>query len=225
MPPSVPPQPPTLTKGQPAARRTRDATRTRAEILEAATEEFARIGYSGARIDDIADRTRTTKRMIYYYFGSKQGLYLAVLERAYADIRAHEDALALDEYGPVEALCRLIAFTFDYDEAHPEFIRLVATENIHHAHHIARSRLIRELNGTIVTVLDRVLERGRHEGLFRRDVDPLDVHLMISAFCFFRVANQHTFGAIFGRDLLDPARRDHYRRMLSDMVVAHLTTT
>ncbi|MGA5508165.1 TetR/AcrR family transcriptional regulator [Streptomyces umbrinus] len=224
MPASVPPQPLTLTEGQPPARRTRDAARTRAEILEAATEEFARIGYSGARIDDIADRTRTTKRMIYYYFGSKEQLFTAVLERAYASIRHSEQELGVEHLDPVSAIRRLAGLTFDHHEAHPDFMRLVSIENIHQAEHIAASPALRSLNAPVIAIIDRILRAGREQGVFTAQVDAVDLHMMISAFCCFRITNRHTFGALFGRDLIAPDRRDYYRTLLGDMVIAYLTT-
>jgi hypothetical protein len=145
-----------------------------------------------------------------------------VLERAYGDIRACENELELDRLPPVEAIRLLVEFTFDYDEAHPEFIRLVATENILHGRHITRSAVIRELNHGAVAMLERVLERGKRDGIFRADADPLDVHLMISSFCFFRVANRHTFGAVFGRDLHDPALRAPQKRLITEAVLSSL---
>jgi AcrR family transcriptional regulator len=211
-----------MTASPPVERR-RDAERTRAEILTVATAEFADRGYDGARVDEIAARTSTTKRMIYYYFGGKRQLYVAALESAYAHIREAEQQVNVDHLGPADAIRRIAEVTFDHHEANPDFIRLVSIENIHRAEHIARLPELVKINTPAVLLLDRILSRGREAGEFRADVDAIDVHLMISAFCFFRVANQHTFGAIFERDLLDPARRDHYRKMLSDMVVAHLT--
>lgn len=202
-----------------AGRRKLDPERTRQEILAAAREEFAEHGLSGARVDAIAARTNTVKRMIYYYFGSKEGLYLAVLEEAYADIRRFEDHLNLDRFPPVEALRRLVEFTFDYDEAHPDFIRLVSNENMHHAEHMARSATIRDLNRGVIKMLERVLDRGKREGVFRQSVDPVDVHLMISSFCFFRVSNRYTFGALFDRDLSAPALCLHHKRMLTNAVL------
>jgi len=212
-----------MTASPPVERR-RDAERTRAEILAVATAEFADRGYDGARVDEIAARTSTTKRMIYYYFGGKRQLYVAALESAYARIREAEQQVNVDHLDPADAIRRIAEVTFDHHEANPDFIRLVSIENIHRAEHIARLPELVKINTPAVLLLDRILSRGRETGEFRSDVDAIDVHLMISAFCFFRVANQHTFGAIFERDLLDPARRDHYRTMLSDMVVAHLTT-
>ena len=202
--------------------RRRDAERTRAEIIEVATDEFAHRGYSGARVDEIANRTRTTKRMIYYYFGGKEQLYLAVLERAYAEIRLAERTVDVDHLDPVAAVRRLAEVTFDHHEAHPAFIQLVGVENAQHAKHMAQVARLVDLNSSAVAVLHRVLDRGRTDGVFRADVDALDVHMMISSFCFFRVANRHTFGALFDRDLLDPARRDHYRTMLGDLITGYL---
>jgi AcrR family transcriptional regulator len=207
----------------PPEERARDADRTRAEILDIATKVFADQGYSGARVDEIAARTSTTKRMLYYYFGSKEGLYLAVLERAYAGIRTLERQLDVEHLPPVEAIRQLAELTFDHHESHPDFIRLVSIENIHRAEHLASSPVLAELAGPALQVLSGILERGRAEGLFRADVDALDVHMVISSFCVFRIANRHTWSVIFRRDMLDPARRDHYRRLLGDMVLEYLT--
>jgi AcrR family transcriptional regulator len=200
--------------------RQRDAERTRGEILEAATREFAEHGYSGARVDVIATKTRTTKRMLYYYFESKAGLYTAVLERAYAGIREREQELDVEGLDPVAAIRRLAELTFVHHESHPDFIRLVMIENIHRAEHMTDS--LANLNTPAIEIIGRILDRGRAEGVFKRDVDAVDVHMMISAFCVFRVANQHTFGTIFGRDLMAPELREHYRAMLGDMVVDYL---
>ncbi|MEV0701710.1 TetR/AcrR family transcriptional regulator [Saccharopolyspora sp. NPDC050389] len=205
--------------------RHRDAERTRAEILEVATEEFADKGYAGARVDEIAARTSTTKRMIYYYFGGKEQLYLAALENAYSVIRGIEREVDVDDLDPVEAIRRLAELTFDHHESHPDFLRLVSIENIHRAEHLAKSELLPGLATPALDVLGRILERGRAAGQFRTDADALDVHMVISSFCVFRTANRYTFQAIFKRDMLDPARRDHYRKMLGDLVLDYLTAT
>ncbi|GAA5154097.1 MULTISPECIES: TetR/AcrR family transcriptional regulator [Amycolatopsis] len=205
------------------AERTRDRDRTRADILEVATREFADKGYDGARVDEIAAKTSTTKRMIYYYFGSKEGLYIAVLERAYALIRGLEQELDVEHLSPADAIRQLAELTFDHHESHPDFIRLVGIENIHGAEHIGRSSMLSGLATPALDVLGRILERGRAEGIFRDDVDPLDVHMIISAFCVFRTGNRYTFRAIFGRDMLDPGRRAHYRTMLGELVLDYLT--
>ena len=203
--------------------RTRDPERTRSDILAVATREFADQGYAGARINEIAAKTSTTKRMIYYYFGGKEQLYIAVLEAAYHRIRVLEQAVDVEHLDPVEALQEVAGLTFDHHEAHPEFVRLVSIENIHRAAHIARSTVLPGLATPALDVLDAILRRGREAGLFRDDVDALDVHQLISAFCIFRIANRHTFGAIFGRDMLAETGREHQRRMLGDLVVAFLT--
>jgi AcrR family transcriptional regulator len=203
--------------------RTRDAERTRAEIIEVATREFADNGYTGARVDEIAAKMSTTKRMIYYYFGNKEQLYVEVLEHAYAGIRAIERGLDVEHLDPVEAIRQLAELTFDHHESHPDFIRLVSIENIHRAEHISRSTVLSGLANPALDVLARILDRGREAGVFRDGVDPLDVHMVISSYCVFRIANRHTFNAIFKRDMLDPARRGHHRQLLGDLVVDYLT--
>lgn len=204
--------------------RLRDSDRTRADILQAATREFADQGYSGARVDEIAANTSTTKRMIYYYFGGKEGLYLAVLENAYLHIRALEQQLDVDHLDPAEALRRLAEITFDHHESHEDFIRLVSIENIHHAEHLKKSDVRAGLAAPALDVLTRILRRGKASGVFRKDIDALDLHMIISSYCVFRTANRHTFGAIFDRDLLDPRRRAHMRRLLGDLTVSVATT-
>jgi AcrR family transcriptional regulator len=203
--------------------RQRDPERTRREILDVAVREFARHGYSGARVDEIAARTRTTKRMIYYYFGGKEQLYIAALEHAYSEVRNAERRLDVEHLDPLAAIRRIAELTLDHHESHPDFISLVANENINGAEFIAKSRELTELNMPAVSILARILERGYASGVFLRRIDAIDMHLMISAFCFFRVSNRHTFGALFGRDLLDPARHEHYRQLLGDLVVSYLT--
>jgi AcrR family transcriptional regulator len=203
--------------------RRRDPDRTRREILDVATSEFADRGYSGARVDEIAARTRTTKRMIYYYFESKEGLYAAVLEAAYATIRREEQTIELDHLDPVAAIRRLAELTFDHHESHPEFIRLVAIENIHRAEHLAALPDLDALGSPATRLIEEILRRGAADGSFTRDVDAVDVHMLISSYCVFRLANRHTWQTLFGRDLLDPARRDAYRQMLGDLVVSYLT--
>ena len=205
------------------APRHRDAAQTRAEILEVAAHEFAAAGYAGARVDRIADHTRTTKRMIYYYFKGKEQLFIAVLERAYAGIRRAEQSIDVEHLDPVSAIQRLAELTFDHHQANPEFVRLVSIENIHRARHLKRAEGLVRLNSPAIALIGEILHRGRASGAFVRDIDAIDLHMMISAFCVFRIANQHTFGELFGRDLTNPQRRDHYRQMLADMVVTYLT--
>ena len=204
--------------------RHRDAERTRQEILDVAAREFADRGFAGGRVDEIAERTRTTKRMIYYYYGGKEQLFVAVLERAYAEIRAAEQTIDVDHLEPAAAIRRLAELTFEHHESHPDFSRLVSIENIHRAEHIIGRDDFAGQNSPAIELIDRILARGRRDGSFTRAVDAVDLHMMISAFCVFRMANRHTFGAIFDRDLADPGLRERYRAMLGDMVVGYLSS-
>jgi len=193
-------------------RRVNDPEGTRQNIIEVATTEFAGKGLSGARVDDIAAKTRTSKRMIYYYFGGKAGLYIAVLEAAYREIRSVEGALDLEHQDPLDALRALVSFTFDYQHDHPEFVRLVMNENILDGAYVARSKAIQQLNWPAIEALRELLQRGQRAGTFRTDVDPVDLHMTISALAFFNVGNRATFSKIFKRDMTSPkalaARRD-----------------
>jgi len=202
-----------------------DAERTRQDILAVARREFAEHGLSGARVDAIAARMRTTKRMIYYYFGSKQGLYLAVLEQAYGSIREAEQTLQLDKLSPVDAIRAICDFTFDYHDAHPDFVRLVCIENIHHGHNLAQSEALRNLNSTIIASLDAILSRGREAGLFRPDISAVELHMMMSAPCFYRVSNRHTFGTLFRQDFDIEETRMRHKHLIADAILGLLTAT
>jgi AcrR family transcriptional regulator len=199
-----------------------DAELSKADILAVATEEFALNGLSGARVDAIADRTRTSKRMIYYYFGSKEGLYRAVLEKAYGDIRALDSEQKSDSATPEESIRRIIDVTFDYDETHPNFISLVTVENIHRGRNIDQLPSIKERNAAVIRTLADLLERGAKAGKFRADVNPVDLHLLISALCVFRVSNRFTFGKIFNVDLSDPKVRKRQKKMILEAVLRYL---
>ena len=203
-------------------RRVNDPEGTKRNILEVATREFARKGYGGARVDAIAARTRTSKRMIYYYFGGKEGLYLAVLEEAYSSIRRTEATLDLERLPPEKALSTLVAFTFDYQNAHPEFVRLVMNENILDGIHMARSKTIGRLNNVVIDALKDLLARGRRAGVFRRDLDPLEVHMTISALCVFNVANRATFSTIFKHDMTSPKALTARRAQVVDIVLSYV---
>lgn len=207
---------------KPPARRTRDAAQTRRAILDAAIAEFAAHGLSGARVDEIAARTSTTKRMIYYYFASKERLFAAVLEELYGGMRDAEAALELDDLPPADAMKRLVETTFDHHAAHPEFVRLVAVENIHEARHVAASATIRARNARVIATMTTLLRRGERAGVFRKGVDPFDLHMLINGFCFHRVANRHTLGTIFEQDLTAPRRMAAQRAMIVQAVLAYL---
>ena len=192
------------TASETRAARINDPEQTRRDIVAVATEEFAAKGLSGARIDEIAARTRTSKRMIYYYFGSKEGLYIAVLEEAYRSIRNIERDLNVDHLTPERALQELVAFTFDRHQQNPAFVRLVMNENLHSGKYIAQSANIPKLNVPAIDTIRRIVERGKKTGAFRRDVDPTDLHMSISALCFYSVSNRHTFSTIFKADMTTP---------------------
>ena len=193
-----------------------------ANIVEVATREFAEKGLSGARIDEIAALTHTSKRMIYYYFTSKEGLYVAVLEEAYRRIRSIEATLNLDDLAPEAGLRKLVGFTFDYQLANPDFIRLVMTENIHHGEFLARSTSIQQLNVPVISAVKSVYDRGVKAGVFRRGLDAVELHMSISALCFFNVANRHTFALIFKRDMTEPQAMEARRKNIVEMIVRYV---
>jgi AcrR family transcriptional regulator len=203
-------------------RRIQDPEGTRRNIIEIATDEFADKGFSGARIDDIAARTNTSKRMIYYYFGDKEGLFIDVLEQAYSRIRQIETTLELDHIEPVSALRALVGFTFDYQNANENFIRLVMVENIHKGIHLARSRIIEELNLSAITTLRDIYRRGRMAGVFRDGIDEIDLHMSISALCFFNVANRATFSRIFKREMATPDALARRREVVIDTIIRYV---
>lgn len=192
---------------------------TKANIIDVATREFAENGLDGARVDEIADKTRTSKRMIYYYFESKEGLYQAVLEKVYSDIRNREADLRLDTMPPEQALRKLVETTVDYDDTHPHLFRLVSIENINYARAVTRSSTIRTLNASAIKVLSDILERGYKAGVFKARIDPTDLHMVISSLSAFRVSNRHTFGVIFNVDFADPAVRRRQRKLIGDTVI------
>jgi AcrR family transcriptional regulator len=198
--------------------RTNDPARTMAGILEVATQEFAEKGLAGARIDEIAAATKTSKRMIYYYFESKEGLYLAALEEAYRRVRATESELHLENLAPCAALQRLVEFTFDHHFSNETYIRLVMNENIHRASFLAQSRIIQKLNTPAIDAIKKLYQRGVETGEFRAGLDPIDIHATISALSFFNVSNRHTFGHIFKRDLTTPKHLKSRRSVIVDTV-------
>ena len=199
--------------------RTNDPARTMAGILEVATAEFAAKGLAGARIDAIADATHTSKRMIYYYFGSKEGLYIRVLEDAYRRMRAIEAEQSLDDFAPEEALRRLVAFTFDHHQENQDYIRLVMTENMARGAYLAQSKNIQQLNVPAIEAIRSLYERGITQGIFRAGLDPVDIHASISALSFFNVSNQYTFGLIFQHDGQTAAAIAERRANVVEMIV------
>lgn len=198
----------------------RDPERTQAAILEAATVEFAEKGIGGARVDTIAERASTNKRMLYHYFGDKIGLYVAVLEAAYGAIRSAERRLDITHKTPEEALSELSRFTWHYFLEHPEFIRLLNTENLHKAEHLKGSRKLMEMHSHFVVELADVLKRGAEKGVFRSCIDPINIYITIAALCYFYLSNRHTLSAIFDRDLSDPGQLAEWEEHVVKTVLA-----
>jgi AcrR family transcriptional regulator len=197
---------------------------TRQKILDAALAEFARYGLGGARVDRIAQRAGANKRMLYYYFGDKEGLFLAALENRYEHIRSAERALDLEHRDPREALKRLVEFTWRYYLEHPEFMTLLNSENLHKGRHVRNSRRVRELHSPLVETLRAILRRGATQGLFRKGVDPVQLYISIAGEGYFYLSNRYTLSRIFDRDLMAPralaGRSRHIREMILNAVRA-----
>lgn len=204
-------------------RRSRDAHKALGEILDAARDEFMLHGLSGARVDRIAERISLNKAMIYYHFASKEALYKAVLQRAYAELHQSRSQLKLDALPPRQALRRLVGFTYDYDQAHPEFVRLVMAENLNQARYLKTTRAAVAASQGVIAQITGILKRGRAQKLFRTGVTAAEVHMVISALCFFRVANSHTFTAQFGRGALGALSPARNRQIVCDTVLRLLS--
>ena len=205
-----------------AMRKPKAPEANRARILAAATAEFAARGVKGASMDAIAARTSTTRALINYYFGSKEKLYLAVLERVYADIRDAERALDVESLPPTEAIRSIVEFTYNYYVENEHFVRLVVAENQAKGRHLKRTPALRAINRPIVDLLAQVIARGQAEDAFRADVDPVDVHMAIAALGMFNVTNQYTFGALFQRDMGGRGDVQGRRRRVADMILSWL---
>ena len=208
-----------------AMRKPKAPVANRARIVKAALDEFAARGFKGASMDAIAARTHTTRALINYYFGGKEQVYLAVLEHVYAEIREAESRLDLDHLAPAAAIRRIVQFTFDYYLAHEGFVRLVVTENQAKGRHLKKSKAMRTLNRPIIDTLARVIARGAGEGSFRPGIDPVDVHMMIAALGMFNVTNQHTFAAIFQRDMGDKGNVRRRRELVTEAILRYLANT
>jgi AcrR family transcriptional regulator len=200
----------------------RDADRTRQKILAAAADEFARKGFAGARVDAIARVAAANKRMIYYYFTSKDGLYTAVLERAYEDMRASETALALDHLEPLAAIRKLAEFKFDYYVANPTIISLLNGENMLGAQYLKRSRRLRDMHQALVGTIERILRRGVRDRVMRRGVDPVHLYVSLSALSYFYFSNAPTLSTAFGRKLATKAENQLRRKHVVEVILAYL---
>lgn len=205
-----------------AMRKPKEPEANRARIIKAAMIEFAARGFDGASMDAIAARTHTTRALINYHFGSKEKVYLAVLEHVYAEIRHAESLLDLDHLAPADAIRRIVEFTFDYYLSHQDFVRIVVAENQARGLHFRKSKTLRTLNRPIIDTLTRVIERGQASRAFRDDVDPVEVHKAIAALGIFNVTNQYTFGTIFQSDMGAKGDTDRRRGIVADMILSYL---
>jgi AcrR family transcriptional regulator len=201
----------------------RDPARNQERILGAATEEFSRHGLGGARVDRIAARAGANKRMLYYYYGNKEALFLAALESRYAHIRRAEQGLHLGDLDPVEGVRRLIAFTWNYYLKHPEFLTLLNSENLHRARHLKRSRHIAAMHSPLVATLKDLLERGARGRQFRNGVDPVQLYISIAALGYFYLSNRHTLSTIFERDLLSSRNQSDRLKHMTELVLGYLS--
>jgi AcrR family transcriptional regulator len=192
--------------------------------MQAAIAEFAARGFKGASMDAVAARTQTTRAMINYYFGSKEKLYITVLEQVYSEIREAEIALDLDHLDPIAAVRRIVEFTYGYYLEHVGFVRIVVAENQARGRHLRKSKLMRTLNRPIIERLARVVARGQAQGLFRPDADPVEIHKAIAALGMFNVTNQYTFGAIFQREMGANGDVAARREIVVDMILGYLTS-
>ena len=205
-----------------ADERLRDADRSQATLFAAARDEFAEHGLGGARMDRIAERAGLNKRLIYYYFEDKEQLFRAVLEQAYLNIREEERKLHLLDLKPADAVRRLVEFTWDYYLAHPEFLTLLNSANLHRARHLEESTRAREMNSPLIEMLAEILERGRKDGSFRGGVDPLQLYVSIAGLAYFYLSNSHTLSAIFGRDLLSAKAKNERLAHMCDVILGYL---
>lgn len=208
-----------ITEDDAARPRTRDADATKARILEAARHEFARLGLGGARVDEIADKARANKRMIYHYFGSKEQLFTAVLEDAWLGIRNAEQELRLGHLPPREALERLVRFTWTYYLEHPEFIRLVNSENLHGGRHIRTSDRLREPSRRFTQMVRDILDRGVAEGVFRPGIDPVQLNITIAAIGYYYLTNRFTGSILYERDFMTAEALEERLRFNLDTIL------
>jgi len=200
----------------------RNPKQTRQHILEAALGEFAAQGYGGARVDAIAEKAGANKRMLYHYFGSKDDLYLAVLERTYEHIRSHESDMDLEAMDPKEAMAELVRFTFQYFVSHPEFIRILNDENLYEAQHLKRSERITAMHSPLIEAVRSTLERGAEQGVFRNGVDPVQLYITIAGLGYFYLSNSATLGAIFNENLRTRSALAQRLEHVVDVVLGYL---
>lgn len=209
-------------QSSPVQGRKNDPIGLKQRIFDSALNEFAESGLMGARMENIAANAKTTKRMVVYHYKTKEALYMLVLEHVYRGIRQHELDLDLSSYPPAEAIVKLVEASFDFHVSHPEFIRIVSTENMLRGRFIRQSTSIRTLNQTALTLLEDILERGKKGHLFKEDALARDVHRLISSLCVHQVANQYTFGALFENPDEADFQTAHYRQLAVMVALRYL---
>lgn len=201
-----------------ARRQKRDAAATREKILKVGIREFCAHGYSGARTARIARRAKCNIRMIYHYFGSKEALYIAALERVYSQIRARESELDLYSLKPVEGITTLVEFTFDHMAQHGDFVQLATIENIQRGKYLNRAASVPKATARLIDAIADLLKRGQAEGAFRKDVDPIQLYISILALSYLHLSNKYTLSITYGEKLDNPvwlaARRKHVKEMV-----------
>jgi AcrR family transcriptional regulator len=207
---------------EPAEPKARDADRSKLAILESARREFATYGLGGSRLERIAAEANVHKKLVYYYFKDKDGLFAAVLESVYAEIRDAQLYLDLKDMEPLAALRRLVEFTWDYYIAHPEFIIFLNSENLHKARHLQGAPRIRELNSPLLQTLADIVERGQKAGLFRGGIDPMQLYITIAGCSYFYLSNVHTLSVGFSADLASPKMLGQRMSHILDVVTAYV---
>lgn len=204
--------------------RAQQADQTKARILKAAVKVFTRDGYAGGRIEQISSEAESNDRMIYYYFGSKENLFVRVLEHTYEAFNNAESMLRLDLSNPVQALRERVAFVWHYYVKHPEFVAILNIENLHEGTHARQSSELRRLSGTTLGVITPIIEAGQRQGVFRQDIDINHVYLMIASLCYFYNSNRHTLTSFLGQDLADQGQQQDWLAFISDLVVRGVLT-
>jgi AcrR family transcriptional regulator len=204
-------------------RRRRDPVGMQRKILGAATEEFADQGFGGARVERISRRARTVDRMLYYYFGSKEKLFRTVLEESYEQLGRAEDQLDLAHTPPLEGMRQLITFTWEYYYSHPEFIRLLNSENQHRGQHLKKSSRVGQLSFPLLNILSDLLVRGAKDGVFRADVDPVQIYITIAALGYFYLSNRYTLSRFLGQELMADEQRHAWLQHMTAVVLGYVS--
>ena len=197
------------------------SSRTREKILQRATSEFARKGFDGARMDEIAARCGVRKYTVYYYFHSKEGLFIAVLEHVYQTFRARQREISVRGLAPVQAMRQLVKHTYAAFLEHPEAVAIMNSENIHRGRHIRRLGGLRELYNPLVETIREVIQKGADQGIFRRNIDPVTIYIALSGLCYVYIANRFTLEAIFGLNMISKTSQKSWVSDVTDMVLSY----